>query len=150
MTQSSTNDLVIVGVDGSPASALALDWAARYVQATGGRLRAILAWHYPSQVSPSPPGVAPESITSEVEQAKHDELRKQITQVLGDPPPLHVDARIAYGHPAQALIEESADAALLVVGSRGHGGFKGLLLGSVSANCVTHAPCPVTVVRVRK
>ena len=51
------------------------------------------------------------------------------------------------GHPAFSLIEQAKDADLLVVGTRGHGGFVGLLLGSVGEHCVTHAPCPVVVVR---
>jgi nucleotide-binding universal stress UspA family protein len=60
---------------------------------------------------------------------------------------LDVEEEIAYGHPAQVLIEQSADADLLVVGSRGHGAFTRLMIGSVSIHCVTHSHCPVVVVR---
>ena len=60
---------------------------------------------------------------------------------------MQVDRKVIYGHPAQALIDESRNADLLVVGSKGHGGFTGMILGSVSTHCVTHASCPVTVVK---
>ena len=58
-----------------------------------------------------------------------------------------MQTRLAYGHPSQALVQASKEASLLVVGSRGHGAFTGMLLGSVSMHCVTGAFCPVTVVR---
>ncbi len=142
-------ELVVVGVDGSPESARALAWAARYARAVGASVRAVLAWHYPAPAGPAPIGVAPAAVTSEVEQAKLDELRAVIAETLGQSPQVPVEPRLAYGHPAQVLIAESAGADLLVVGSRGHGGFTGMLLGSVSTHCVTHAACPVTVVRAR-
>ena len=58
-----------------------------------------------------------------------------------------MEAKVSYGHPAEVLIDESADADLLVVGHRGHGGFAGMHIGSVSIHCVNAAHCPVTVVR---
>jgi nucleotide-binding universal stress UspA family protein len=60
---------------------------------------------------------------------------------------LEIDQVVAHGHAAGVLIERSREADLLVVGTRGHGGFTGMLLGSVSAHCVHHAHCPVVVVR---
>jgi nucleotide-binding universal stress UspA family protein len=149
MTQQDRKELVIVGVDGSPASARALEWAARYAGAVGATMRAVLAWHYPAQVGSAPVGVAPASVSGEIEEGKRSELARQVEEALGDPPAVPVEQKVAYGHPAQVLIDESAGADLLVVGSRGHGGFKGMLLGSVSTNCVTHAACPVTVVRAQ-
>ncbi len=147
MTREDNKECVVVGVDGSPASAMALAWAARYAKAMGATLRAVLAWHYPAAAGQAPIGVAPASVTGDVERSRHEELDKAIAATLGDSPAIELERRIAYGHPSQVLIEQSQDADLLVVGSRGHGGFAGMLLGSVSTHCVTHAACPVTVVR---
>ena len=72
---------------------------------------------------------------------------RQLTEVFGTATPPHVQTKVAYGHPAVVLVEESQHADLLVVGKRGHGAFIGMLLGSVSIHCVTNAACPVVVVR---
>jgi nucleotide-binding universal stress UspA family protein len=138
---------VLVGVDGSPTSAIALAWAARYAKATGATIKCVFAWHYPTAAGPAPVGVAPANVTSEVEEARREELDHAIAACLGDRPAVPVEREVVYGHAAQVLTELSKDADLLVVGSRGHGGFTGLLLGSVSTHCVTHASCPVAVVR---
>ena len=74
-------------------------------------------------------------------------LQKTLTEVLGDSPSLAVDARVVEGNAAKVLIDLSDGADLLVVGSRGHGGFAGLLLGSVSQQVAAHAQCNVVVVR---
>ena len=147
MTREGKTELVVVGVDGSRASEAALAWATRYADAMGARLRAVLAWHYPSAAGTPPVGVAPASVTSEVEQSRHEILDKAIAATCGDEPALEIERRVVYGHPAQALIDESKEADLLVVGHTGHGVFIGMLLGSVSTHTVTHASCPVTVVR---
>ena len=147
MTREGKTECVVVGVDGSPASALAMAWAARYATAVGASVRAVLAWHYPTAAGPAPIGVAPAAVTAEVEQSRLEIMDKAIAAAFGDQPAVGVERRVVYGHPAQVLIDESKDADLLVVGSRGHGGFTGMMLGSVSTHCVTHASCPVTVVR---
>ena len=136
--------LVVVGVDGSAESAGALKWTADYCAATGARGRAILAWHYPAAVGLAPVGVAPAAIT--------DDVRQQVAQTLATAvaeaaPGASIEQRIGYGHPAQVLVDQSAEADLLVVGSRGRGGFSGMLVGSVSMHCVNNAHCPVVVVR---
>ncbi|MDA8318925.1 MAG: universal stress protein [Actinomycetota bacterium] len=147
MTTEHSTELVVVGVDGSPASAMAMAWAARYAKAMGATVRAVLAWHYPAAAGPAPIGVAPAVVAGDIEQARREDLEKAIAATFGDPPSVKVEPKVVYGHPSQVLIDESRDADLLVVGSRGHGGFTGMLLGSVSTHCVTHAACPVTVVR---
>lgn len=147
MTTEGKTELVVVGVDGSPSSEAALAWAVRYAGAIGARLRAVLAWHYPSAAGGPPVGVAPASVTSEVEQSRYEILDQAIAATCGDEPTLEIERKLVYGHPAQALIEESKEADLLVVGHAGHGGFRGMLLGSVGTHTVTHASCPVTVVR---
>jgi nucleotide-binding universal stress UspA family protein len=147
MTAEGRTELVVVGVDGSPESEAALAWAARYADAIGAKLRAVLAWHYPSAAGSPPTGVAPVSVTSEAEQSRYEILAKAIAATCGDGPPPEIERKVVYGHPAQVLIEESKEADLLVVGHTGHGGFEGMLLGSISTHAVTHASCPVTVVR---
>jgi nucleotide-binding universal stress UspA family protein len=140
-------ETVVVGVDGSPPSTSALTWAARYADAIGASLRAVLAWHYPTAAGLPPIGHAPEPVTSQVEQSRYEILDKAIESACRDLPAMQVDREVVYGHPAQALIDESRGADLLVVGSKGRGGFTGMLLGSISAHCVAHALCPVTVVK---
>ena len=139
--------LVVVGVDGSGESVAALRWAADYAKAAGATVQALIAWHYPDVAGEAPVGHAPPSIRHESEQHIRDTLDQAVRQVYPDPAAAGVQTRIAYGHPSQELVEASKEASLLVVGSRGHGAFTGMLLGSVSMHCVTSAFCPVTVVR---
>jgi nucleotide-binding universal stress UspA family protein len=68
-----------------------------------------------------------------------------VNEVFGEHRPPGLQITVREGNPAQILLEVSNDASMLVVGSRGHGGFAGLLLGSVSTACVAHATCPVLV-----
>ncbi|HEX9065283.1 MAG TPA: universal stress protein [Streptosporangiaceae bacterium] len=147
MTTDGKTGRVLVGVDGSDSSTAALRWAAHYAQATGSTLTAVLAWHFPSAAGGPPVGVAPASVEAEVEQNRAELIDKAIEAALGPEPPIAIERKAVYGHPAQVLIDESAGADLLVVGNRGYGGFTGMMLGSVSTHCVTHAHCPVTVVR---
>ena len=134
---------VVVGVDGSPSSKAALRWALDQARLTKARLRAVIAW----EVTPYTGwGVlAHEDFGAAAGQL----LSESVRETLGFDPPLDVEVveTVRPGHPAQVLIDESAHGALLVVGSRGHGGFAGTLLGSVSQLCLQHAHCPVLVVR---
>ena len=139
--------LVVVGVDGSEESVAALRWAGAYAKATGATVQALIAWHYPDVAGMAPVGHAPAPIRHESEQLVQDTLDQAVRKVYPDPAAAGVQTRIAYDHPSQALVEASKEASLLVVGSRGHGAFTGMLLGSVSMHCVTGAFCPVTVVR---
>ena len=147
MTTDGKTESVVVGVDGSPSAAAALKWAAHYAQATGATIRAVLAWHYPAAAGSPPVGVTPPTVEAEVERTRDAIIDEAVAGALGPQPPVKIERTAVYGHPAQVLIDESARADLLVVGSRGHGGFTGMLLGSVSTHCVTHAHCPVAVVR---
>ena len=140
-------ELVVVGVDGSAESLRALSWAARYATATGARVLAVLAWHYPAAAGQAPVGVAPDPIHKEPEAQQLAILDEGIAKAYSGQPGPAAEARLGYGHPAQVLIEASKDADLLVVGSHGHGAFTGMLIGSVSIHCVTGAFCPVVVVR---
>ena len=140
---------VVVGVDGSAESIGALRWASGYAAATGATITAVLSWHYPAPVGLAPVGVAPKAVSDDVRAHLQEDLDKALTEVFGTGAPDNVQAKLAYGHPATVLVEESRKADLLVVGQRGHGAFTGMLVGSVSMHCVTNAECPVVVVRGR-
>jgi nucleotide-binding universal stress UspA family protein len=134
---------IVVGVDGSESSVRALAWAAGQAELTGSVVEAIATWQWPSSFGFGlvvPEGWSPADDAQKV-------LDDAIEQVAPAHPGLTIRTRIAEGHPAPVLVEASADADLLVVGSRGHGEFAGMLLGSVSEHCVTHARCPVLVLR---
>jgi len=144
MTEGSDTDpRIVVGVDGSPSSRQALRWAARQAKLTGASLQVITCWEFPA-MSWLPPN--PSDFDPIREDARHD-LEVTVAEVLGDDPGLDVDLTVVEGQAAPVLLNRARGASLLVVGSRGHGEFTGMLLGSVSGRCVTHAPCPVTVVR---
>ena len=140
-------ELVVVGVDGSAESLRALGWAARYATATGARVQAVRAWHYPDVAGQAPVGVAPDPVHQQTEAQQLAVLDEAIAGAYSGLPGPVAESRLGYGHPAQVLIEASKEADLLVVGSHGHGAFTGMLVGSVSIHCVTGAFCPVVVVR---
>ncbi|MGA7834411.1 MAG: universal stress protein [Acidimicrobiales bacterium] len=134
--------VIVVGVDGSPTSVTALEWAARQAEFTGCALEVIATWEWPS-------GFGYTAIPSEYRPV--DDLEKLLGPIMADLKAKHpgvvASERIIEGHPAPVLVEESHGASLLVVGSRGLGAFAGMLLGSTSKHCVSSAQCPVVVVR---
>ncbi|MFD6313325.1 universal stress protein [Streptomyces nigra] len=140
-------DRVLVGVDGSDASREALRWAVRQARLTGGTVRVLGAWVVPQYHGAL--GWLPPESTDEValEERARDELTTAVEETVGPRPPVEVRTEVRYGAPAGVLVDASRDATLLVVGSRGRGGFAGLLLGSVAQHCAQHAACPVVVVR---
>jgi nucleotide-binding universal stress UspA family protein len=140
-----SGQVVVVGVDGSDPSVAALTWASRYGAATGATVRAVRVWHYPTAAG-LPPGKTPEPVETEVEGWVRDELSQAVTKANPDSS-AQVESKIVYGHPAEALIDESRGESLLVLGHRGHGGFAEALTGSIVIHCVNHAACPVVVVR---
>jgi nucleotide-binding universal stress UspA family protein len=142
----SGRQVVVAGIDGSPESVAGLSWAGRYAAATGATVRAVRAWHFPTAAGLPPEGRAPEAVTSEIEQRMREETGEAIAKA-NVPASVQVETEITYGHPVQVLIDESKTASLLVVGHRGHGGFHDMLTGSVAIHCVSHAACPVVVVR---
>jgi nucleotide-binding universal stress UspA family protein len=131
---------VIVGVDGSNASKRALRWAADYAVATGAHIEAIAVWEMPATY-----GWISGTVDESPIEAAHHGLASVVAEVVGAEP--RVELHVARGHAAHALVVASKRADLLVLGSRGMGGFKGLLIGSVSHYCVQHADCPVVVFR---
>jgi nucleotide-binding universal stress UspA family protein len=136
---------IVVGIDGSSGSAAALRFALEEARIRGAELKAVSAWHIPPAIygsgwAPPSPDVdefrklAESTLSTSIEDAGAAESGVTVTPILRE------------GHPVDVLVAESGRADLLVVGSRGIGGFKGLLLGSVSQQCAQHSKCPVIVV----
>jgi nucleotide-binding universal stress UspA family protein len=132
---------IVVGVDGSSSSEEALHWAIRQARLTGRTVDAVISWDIPANY-----GVGP-ILDVDWEGAATSTLKDAVAKVVDSPDADRVSQRVVKGHPAPVLLDAAADADLLVVGSRGRGGFKGMLLGSVSQHVVARAPCPVAVVR---
>jgi len=135
--------MIVVGVDGSEPSRRALRWAADQAKLTGAELTVVTTWEYPPTLGWAPPYPSDFDPNADAEKA----VRATIDTVLGADPGVVVHLRVSEGHPAFVLTGAAKGAELLVVGSRGHGAFAGMLLGSVSEYCAAHAPCPVVVVR---
>jgi nucleotide-binding universal stress UspA family protein len=134
---------IVVGIDGSAASTDALRWAARQAELTGSPLEVIMTWEWPASLGwsvPIPDDYDPETDVRQV-------LDAAIEAGLAEHPGVKADPRVVNGHPAPILVDASKGADLLVIGSRGHGEFVGMLLGSVSEFCTTNAHCPVLVHR---
>ncbi len=134
---------VVVGVDGSASSLDSLRWAYHQARLTGARTHAVIAWSYPVAfgfIWDAGDGVDLAADAGQV-------LAQAVKDALGDEAVEHVTTHVVQGHPASVLVEVTKPSDVLVVGSHGHGGFVGALLGSVSQYVVAHAPCPVVVVR---
>lgn len=141
MDTSSSNQ-VVVGIDGSDTSKAALRWAARLAPSLSATIHAIVAWEYPiifGLEGGIPSEWRPDENAKEI-------LSASLEEVFGKDRPAGLRGSISQGHPTFVLLDASKDAQMLVVGSRGLGGFAGLLLGSVSSACAEHAKCPVLVV----
>jgi len=139
---------IVVGVDGSEGGAAALEFAAAEAAFRGARLRIVSAWEVPVvaygglDLAPPPVPATWDAFQVRAQQVADDAF----AAVKKQHPSLEGEALALEGQPADVLLEQGADAALLVVGRRGLGGFKRLLLGSVSQQVVQHADCPVVVV----
>jgi nucleotide-binding universal stress UspA family protein len=138
---------IVVGIDGSHSGRQALEWALRQAAIEHAPLTVLTVHTVARSAWTGAPISVPEDRPGEEKalQAAQEAVDKAITEL--DVRPEKVTVRAVSGLPARELIEASSDADLIVVGSRGHGGFSGLLLGSVSSQVVSHAACPVVVVR---
>jgi nucleotide-binding universal stress UspA family protein len=137
---------IVVGHDGSKCAQEALAWAGRLARRADLDLHVVRAWAMMSAPQPSSWSAGYVPPLSEWEQAVLDELTAHV-KAAGLDPSVRVTCHVVHKAPAQGLIAAAEGANLLVLGARGRGGFRGLLLGSVSDQLVHHAPCPVTVVR---
>ena len=139
---------MVVGHDGSPTAGLALAWALDYAARCGARVRVVRGWSMSTAPRPASMTRGYVPPLEDFEEAVLQDLRADVDATvveLGSD--VEVGCEAVRSAPANALIEASRDADLVVVGARGLGGFKGLALGSVSEQCVRHAGCPVLVVR---
>ena len=137
---------IVVGVDGSPPSRTALTWAAAEAADHGADLVVLTVWEHTLLPPMGSGGVPPSPVPDPGQRATEDPLHGHQSGTRRGP----AGGRSTAGQGGQrsgGLIKQSADADLLVVGTRGRGGFKGLLLGSVSQHVAAYAKCPVTVVR---
>ncbi|MBO4143101.1 universal stress protein [Micromonospora tulbaghiae] len=139
---------ILVGYDGSADAAIALNWALDEAGRSGRPVRLAYVFEWLTVTGWIGPGVAPGVWPDEAARQQVDELvRKAAADAAADRPGLTVHGEVFDGPPALVLQERSADAGMLVLGSRGHGGFGGLLAGSTAVSVTAHAHCPVVVVR---
>jgi nucleotide-binding universal stress UspA family protein len=141
---------IVVGVDGSEHAAAALRWAAQEAKLRGATLVAVHAWTY----IPPPPLGAPDlmaipvgDVAGDLDAARGAAERMFEEELSGVEAEVAVERQLVEGDPAESILEQAEGADLVVVGSRGHGGIKTALLGSVSNHVIQHAACPVVVVR---
>lgn len=135
---------IVVGIDGSAGASRALEWAITEARLHGARLEVIHAWTFPySSATPFGPVVID---SGTLEQVAQQELDEALAAVDASGLAAPIDAHTECGSAGAVLIERAKDADLVVVGTRGRGGFAGLLLGSVSQQVAQHAPCPVVIV----
>lgn len=142
--------MIVVGVDGSAESLRALRWAIEEGRLRGTGVKAIYAWRYPYTVETNDPYLISQGFTpipidpGEPLRSAEVRLADAVARVATDTD--RVEQAAIEGHPADVLVRAATPSDVLVVGSRGRGGFVGLLLGSVSQACAHHARCPVVIV----
>jgi nucleotide-binding universal stress UspA family protein len=139
------NGLIVVGIDGSDQSKQALRWALEEARLRGASVRVVYAWWARPVLIPGSPVLAGDW---ELQRRSAEEFVEDfVEQEVDKSADAEVTPVAVHGIPADVLVQRGKGADLLVVGSRGHGGIAGLLLGSVSQHCVHHATCPVVIVR---
>lgn len=137
---------ILVAHDGSESAQLALEWAGALAKRADYDLHVVRAWTLTTAPRPTSYEVGYMPPLQDWEMAVNAKLTDDVARANLDAD-LKTALHVVHGHAAHCLIASAAQADLLVVGSRGLGGFAGLVLGSVADQCVQHAPCPVTVVR---
>jgi nucleotide-binding universal stress UspA family protein len=141
---------IVVGIDGSEGAAAALAWALDEAKLRGASVVALTAWTptevlLASRAVVDAPSLHDQELVGHVQESAERVLEHAVSSV--DPNGVSIERVVVQRPAAEALIEAAADADLVVVGTRGLGGFKGLLLGSVSQQVAHHAPCPVVIAR---
>ncbi|MEU9372782.1 universal stress protein [Streptomyces sp. NPDC048255] len=149
MTEQPVEPLIVVGVDGSKHSKEALRWGVEQARMVGGRVHAVMAWEWnrnPFAIGTAAAHTAEEEVVT-AEEAARRKLADTVASSVGTSPGVPVFRRVEQGSPAQVLVDASKEADLMVVGTRGYGGFRGALLGSVSQQVVQYSASTVVVVR---
>jgi nucleotide-binding universal stress UspA family protein len=131
---------IVVGVDGSAHGNAALNWAVAESQVHHGEIFAVFAWQIPLI------GIPGAFDRDRMEEFYRDFIEETVASVV-PAPPIPITTLLAEGDVSASLIEAARDADMLVLGSRGRGGFAGLKLGSVSQECAQYATCPVVIVK---
>lgn len=133
---------IVVGVDGSDGSRRALATAASLARQLGWKIDAVISWqlYYGATELPTVPALSSEALETSAKETLDEAIESVDCQHVT------ITRHVLEGDPANVLLQQAADADMLVVGSRGRGGFTGLLLGSVSQKVVQHATCPVLVI----
>jgi nucleotide-binding universal stress UspA family protein len=139
---------ILVGIDGSEASDAALAFALEEAKLRKLPLRIVCAWEMPA-IEYAGAAFVPTPDLAESAERDADEALARAVARLGSDPGVHIETAAVHGHPTKVLGEQVSDATLLVVGTRGHGGLAGLVLGSVSQAMARHCPIPVTIVPAR-
>jgi nucleotide-binding universal stress UspA family protein len=144
--------VIVVGVDHSQGAKAALEFALCEAKLRQVTLRAVHAWQFSLEIPGIEEGFYPAvgADLSDLRSAAEAALEVTIDVAIPDVGGVTLERRVVEGAPSAVLVDQSQDAELLVVGSRGRGGFAGLLLGSVSAQCAHHAACPVVIIPHRR
>ena len=137
-------ETIVVGVDGSEASGVALEFAVEEATLRGAGLRVVSVWDMPAMVPPEV--IAAPDVFDGLREEASAVVAEAVSRAKELKPALPCEGVVLTGRAGDVLIEEARGAALMVVGRRGHGGLAGILLGSVSRHVADHAPCPVVVV----
>jgi nucleotide-binding universal stress UspA family protein len=145
---SGSGSLVVVGVDGSPEADAALGFAVEEARLRSARLRIVCAWEPAAAAYAGEAFAATPDVFFESEQHAEEVLRAALGRLAAEG--VEAEAVVEEGRPATVLVEQSAGADLLVVGSRGLSAAKRLLLGSVGHDLAHHAACPVAIVPSRR
>jgi nucleotide-binding universal stress UspA family protein len=140
---------IVVGVYSSPGSNEALRWAVEEARLRRARIVALHAWTLPLATTDPMLVASPTSsaLLSDLHDAATEILKRAVGEVGVEAEGVEIEQRVVQGPAGAALVDAAQEADLLVVGSRGHGGFVGLLLGSVTQQVLHHAPVPAVVVR---
>lgn len=138
---------IVVGVDGSTESRAALAWACEEAERAGVAVTAVSVWTVAPPPSVPPFGGFPWGTSTELPDAVRSMLADVVAETQAEFPNVDIGQHVVAGNAAQELIRLSKDADLVVVGARGHGGFSGMLIGSVSQHVLAHSACSVVVIR---